>query len=137
LINQFFQRFYPPKKGFFKICSNFSYFYHHCKWIKYTATYAMFLFSKFFGIWIQDSRAAGYMSLMAYVLNSLEDKERRFKTNLILRLILRFNLRLRGYSLWSAIFIAPHIKEDLKTTRGMSTSQPRCSQGSTWKTPPR
>jgi hypothetical protein len=51
---------------------------------------------------------------MSYFLNSLEDKERRFKTNLTLSLILQFNLRLRGYSIWSAIFIAPHIKEDLK-----------------------
>jgi hypothetical protein len=34
----------------------------------------------------------------------------------------------------SASFIAPHIKEDMKTTRGISTSQPRSSQGSTRKT---
>jgi hypothetical protein len=33
-------------------------------------------------------------------------KERRFKTNWSLSLILRFNLRLGGYSIWSAIFIA-------------------------------
>jgi hypothetical protein len=51
---------------------------------------------------------------MAYFLNLLEDTERRFKINLTLRLILRFNLRLGGYSIWSAIFIASHIKEDLK-----------------------
>jgi hypothetical protein len=44
----------------------------------------------------------------------LEDKERRFKTILTLNPILRFNLRLEGYSIWSVIFIAPHIKEDLK-----------------------
>jgi hypothetical protein len=67
----------------------------------------------------------------------LEDKSRRFKTNLTLSLILRFNLRLGGYSIWSVSFIAPHIKEDLKTTRGMSTSQPRSNQGSTQKTPSR
>jgi hypothetical protein len=54
---------------------------------------------------------------MAYSLNPLEDKERRFKTNLTFSLILRFNLRLGGYSIWSAIFIAPHIKEDLKLLR--------------------
>jgi hypothetical protein len=29
------------------------------------------------------------------------------------------------------------MKEDLTTTRGMSTSQPRCSQGNTWKIPSR
>jgi hypothetical protein len=39
-------------------------------------------------------------------------KTGRFKTNLTLSLILRFNLRLGGYSIWSASFIAPHIKED-------------------------
>jgi hypothetical protein len=51
---------------------------------------------------------------MPYFLNSLEDKQRRFKTNLTLSLILGFQVRLRGYSIWSALFIAPHIKEDLK-----------------------
>jgi hypothetical protein len=65
--------------------------------------------------------------------NLLEDKDRRFKTNLTLSQILRFNLRLEGYSIWSASLIAPHIKEDLTTTRGMSTSQARCSQGNTRK----
>jgi hypothetical protein len=44
----------------------------------------------------------------------LKDKERRIKTNLTVSRILRFNLRLRGYSIWSGIFIAHHIKEDLK-----------------------
>jgi hypothetical protein len=38
------------------------------------------------------------------------------------RLILRFNLRLGGYSIWSAIFITPHKKRRLKTTQRMSTS---------------
>jgi hypothetical protein len=47
----------------------------------------------------------------------LEDKSRRFKTILTLSLILRFNLWLGGYSIWSASLIAPHIK-DLKTTWG-------------------
>jgi hypothetical protein len=43
----------------------------------------------------------------------LEDKSRRFKANLTLSLILRFNLRPGGYSIWSASLIAPHIKKDL------------------------
>jgi hypothetical protein len=34
----------------------------------------------------------------------LEDKERTFKINLTVSLILRFNLRLEGYSIWSVIF---------------------------------
>jgi hypothetical protein len=37
-----------------------------------------------------------HVSSMAYFLNFLEDKERRFKTNLTLSLILRFNVRLRA-----------------------------------------
>jgi hypothetical protein len=44
---------------------------------------------------------------------------------------------LGGYSIWSASSIAPHVKEELTNTRGMSTSQPRCSQESTQKTPSR
>jgi hypothetical protein len=35
--------------------------------------------------------------------NYSKDKKRRLKTNLTLSLILRFNLRLGGYSIWSAI----------------------------------
>jgi hypothetical protein len=46
--------------------------------------------------WDFDSRlgAAGHVSSTAYFLNFLEDTERRFKTNLTLNLIIRFNLRL-------------------------------------------
>jgi hypothetical protein len=67
----------------------------------------------------------------------LEDKERRFKTNLTLSLILRFNLRLGGYSIWSASLYAPHIKEDLKTTWGhkhlTASMQPRKYSKNTFK----
>jgi hypothetical protein len=41
-----------------------------------------------------------------------KDKKRRFKTNLTLSLILRFNLRLWGYSIWRDF--PSHPKEDLK-----------------------
>jgi hypothetical protein len=34
-------------------------------------------------------------------------------------------------------FHRTHIKEDMKTIQGMSSSQPRGSQESTWKTPSR
>jgi hypothetical protein len=71
----------------------------------------------------------GHVSSVTYFSNLLEDKDRRLKIKLTLSLILRVNLRLRGYSIWSASSIAPHIKEELTTTRGMSTSQSRCSQG--------
>jgi hypothetical protein len=42
-----------------------------------------------------------------------------------------------GYSIWRVSLIASHIKEDLTTTQGMSTSQPRRSQGSIRNTPSR
>jgi hypothetical protein len=61
---------------------------------------------------------------MNYFLNYFEDKKRRFKANLTLSLILQFNLRLGGLSIWRAIFITPHIKRRSKTTRCMSASQP-------------
>jgi hypothetical protein len=89
------------------------------------------------GIWIQGSGAAGHVSSATYFLDLLEDKDRRLKTKLTLSLILRLNLRFRAYSIWSVSLIAPHVKEDLTTTQGMSTSQPRCSQESTQKTPSR
>jgi hypothetical protein len=63
------------------------------------------------------------MSSATYFSNLLEDKEGRLKTKLTLSLILRVNLRLLGYSIWSASSIAPHMKEDLTTNQGMSTSQ--------------
>jgi hypothetical protein len=60
------------------------------------------------------------VSSATYFLNLLEDKNRKLKTKLTLSLILRVNLRLEGYSIWSASSIAPHIKEDLTTTWSMN-----------------
>ena len=54
------------------------------------------------GIWIQGSGAAGYVSSIAYFSNFLKIQARRLKTEVTLSLILRFNLRLGGYSIWSA-----------------------------------
>ena len=54
------------------------------------------------GIWIQGSGAAGYVSSTAYFSNSWRIRTRRLMTELTLSLILRFNLRLGGYSIWSA-----------------------------------
>jgi hypothetical protein len=98
---------------------------------------------RFFGFFIKnrvdldsrlgDCRDTCHQRLIFQIF--LEDKGRRLKTKLTLSLILQVNLRVGGYSLWSASSIAPHIKEDFTTTRGISTSQPRCSQGSTRKTP--
>jgi hypothetical protein len=68
------------------------------------------------------------VSSVTYFSNLLEDKDRRLKIKLTLSLILRVNLTLGGYSIWSASLIAPHIKEDWTTTRGMSTSQPRAAK---------
>jgi hypothetical protein len=69
-------------------------------------------------IWIQGSGAAGHVLSAIYFSNMLEDKDRRLKIKLTISLILRVNLRLGGYSIWSASLIAPHIKEDLTTTWG-------------------
>jgi hypothetical protein len=63
------------------------------------------------GIWIQGSGAAGHVSSATYFLNLLEDKDRRLKIKLTVSLILRVNLRLGGYSIWSASLVAPHIKK--------------------------
>jgi hypothetical protein len=53
----------------------------------------------------------GHVSSVTYFLNLLEDKDRRLKIKLTLSLILRVNLRLGGYSIWSVSLIAPHIKK--------------------------
>jgi hypothetical protein len=65
---------------------------------------------------LRDTSSATYFS------NLLEDKDTRLKIKLSLSLILQVNLRLGGYSIWSMSLIAPHIKEDMTTTRGMITS---------------
>jgi hypothetical protein len=51
------------------------------------------------------------MSSVTYFSNLLEDKDRRLKNKLTLCLILQVNLRLGGYSIWSATLIAPHRKK--------------------------
>ena len=51
------------------------------------------------GIWIQGSGAAGYVSSTAYFKKFLKIQARRLKTEVTLSLILRFNLRLGGYSI--------------------------------------
>jgi hypothetical protein len=56
----------------------------------------------------------------------------RLKIKLTLSLILWVNLRPTGYSIWSTPYGVAWT-----TTRGISTSQPRCSQKSTWRTPSR
>jgi hypothetical protein len=60
-----------------------------------------------------DSRLGGCGTRVISDLfsNLLEDKDRRLKIKLTLSLILRVNLRLEGYSIWSASLIAPHIKK--------------------------
>jgi hypothetical protein len=63
------------------------------------------------GIWIQGLGATGHMSSAIYFSNLLKDKDRRLKIKLTLSLILRVNIRLGGYSIWSASLIAPHIKK--------------------------
>jgi hypothetical protein len=88
-------------------------------------------------VWIQGLGAIGTYVISDLFLKLLEDKDIRLKIELTLRLILRISLRLRGYAIWSGSLIASYIKEDLTTTRGMSTSQSQRSQGNTRKTPSR
>jgi hypothetical protein len=58
------------------------------------------------------------MSSPTYFSNLLEDKDRRLKIKLTLSLILRVNLRLEGYSIWSVSSVASQIKEDLTNYSG-------------------
>jgi hypothetical protein len=86
--------------------------------MKYLPSYlhAMILrivYSKFWGFGFKTRGLQGHMSSATYFLNLVEDKNNRLKTKLALSLILRVNLRLGSYSIWSASSIAPHIKEDL------------------------
>jgi hypothetical protein len=136
LLNHFFREFIS-KKAAFGFLNQFAHL-NVKSLLSYIACHDSFepLFQTL-EIWIQGSGATGHVSLATCFSNLLEDKDRRLKTKLTLSLILRVNLRLGGYSIWSASSIAPHIKEDLTTTRGMSISQPRRSQRSIRKTPSR
>jgi hypothetical protein len=76
------------------------------------------LYFKSWGFGFKARGLQGHVSSATYFSNLLEDKNRRVKTKLTLSLILRFNLRLGGYSIGSASSIAPYIKEDLTNYSG-------------------
>jgi hypothetical protein len=122
LFHHFFREFIP-KKEVFKFtttivpCSPSNL----CRHLLH-ATILRILHSKILGIWIQGSRAVEHVSSATYFSNLLEDKDRRLKIKLTLSLILQVNLRLGGYSIWSASLIAPHIKKTGQLLGGMSTS---------------
>ena len=82
-------------------------------------------FSKF-GIWIQGSGAAGYVSWATSFSNLFERQRKQDSSSRwTLTLILWFNLRLGVYSIWSSIFIAHHIWRlflKIKIYSGNSTS---------------
>jgi hypothetical protein len=110
-VSPFFQGIHPEKRSFQIYFTNFPMFT-----IKiFTDIYCM---PRIFGSLIPnlgelDSRleAAGHVSSATYFSNLLEDKDKRLKIKLTLSLILRVNLRLGCYSIWSASLIAPHIKK--------------------------
>jgi hypothetical protein len=81
------------------------------------------------GIWIQGSGTVGHVSSATYFSNLLEHKDTRLKIKLTLSLILRVNLRLGGYSIWSASFIATPYKRRLHNYSGhehlTASMQPR------------
>jgi hypothetical protein len=55
-----------------------------------------------------------------------KSKQGRFKTNVTLSLILRFNLRLGGYSIWSAIFHrTPYQRSNSEHEYLIASMQPR------------
>jgi hypothetical protein len=102
------------KKGVFKFLNQFAHFNHQFKVRTYFTMHATtfwILFSNL-GIWIQGTGLQDTCHQWHIFQIYLEDKDRKVKSNLTVRLILWFNLRLKGYSIWSAIFIAPCIKED-------------------------
>jgi hypothetical protein len=139
LIRHFF-RDVIPQKGVFEFLNQFTHFNHQVKFFIFPQSTPRLFRSFFSNLGTLDLRLEGCRTPIINILFSKfiwKIKTGRFKTNLTLNLILQFNLRLGGYSIWSASFIASHIKEDLTTTHGMSTSQPRCSQESTRKTPSR
>jgi hypothetical protein len=120
-----------PEKGIFEFLNQFTHFNYQIKFLIFLCNLCHNTLDLFFPnlrILIQGSRPAEYVPSTAYFLKFLEDKGRRFKTNLTLRLILQFNLKLGGYSIWSARFIASYIKEDLKTTQGIATHSLEAAQ---------
>jgi hypothetical protein len=133
-ISPFFQGIHP-KKGVFKFTtpirpclpSNL------CRHILH-ATILLILNSKTwgFGFKARGLRDTCHQRLIFQIYRKIRTEDSRFK--LTLSLNLRVNIRLGGYSIWSASLIAPHIKKTGQTTRGMSTSQPRCSQENTRRT---
>jgi hypothetical protein len=97
------------KKEVFKLMSRLTQINHQI----FTIIYRMpWLFGSFIPkLGDLDSGAAGHVSSATYFSNLFEDKDRRLKIKLTLSLILPVNLRLGGYSIWSASLIAPHIKK--------------------------
>jgi hypothetical protein len=99
------------KKRFSNLPLQFAHVHHQIFSIIYCMPRFFGSFISNLGDWIQGSRAAEHLSSATYFSNLLEHKDRRLKIKLTLSLILRVNLRLGGYSIWSASLIAPHIKK--------------------------
>jgi hypothetical protein len=108
LINHFFRVNCPEKRGFLSFEFKFCQLHHlglyflnreHCchdLWDPFFPKFERFGF-----------KARGlcdtWHRLLIFRKYSKDKKKRGLKTNLTLSLILRFNLRLGGYSIWSAI----------------------------------
>jgi hypothetical protein len=79
----------------------------------------------------------GHVSSTTYFSNLFEDSDGRFNTSLTLSLILRVNLRLEGYSIWSASSVAPPYKRRLDNYLGYehltASMQPRKYSKDTFK----
>jgi hypothetical protein len=81
-----------------------------CRYILH-ATILWILYSKTWEFGLKTRGLREKCHEQTYFSNMLEDKDTRLKIKLTLSLILRVNLSLEGYSVWSASLIAPHIKK--------------------------
>jgi hypothetical protein len=99
--------------------NRFSNFLHQFAYVHHQIFTVIYCMPRFFRSFIPklgdlESRLGSCgtrVSSATYFSNLLEDKDRRLKIKLTLSLILRVNLRLGGYSIWSASLIAPYIKK--------------------------
>jgi hypothetical protein len=120
------------RKGFFSnFKSNFYHLYHHTNYFPkehlFTACHDHWiLLSKpqRFGFKARGLRDTWHRLLVFRIYS--KSKQGRFKTNVTHSLILRFNLRLGGYSMWSAIFYrTPYQRSNRRRTSRRSFKRSR------------
>jgi hypothetical protein len=110
-VSPFFQRIHPEKRGSTNLLHQFAHV--HRQIFAVISCMPWFFGSLIPNLGDLNSRlgGCGHESSATYFSNLPEDKDRRFKIKLTLNLILWVNLRLGGYSIWSANLITYHIKK--------------------------